>query len=244
MPVLPPNRLEQIQFCENHWPVWEADPTSIGVSAAAVTVFKGQTAAARTAYNDSQAARDASKSATAKFYSNTGTMRDTASDLIRQIKAYAESRPTAAERDAVYAAAQIDQPAPPTPMTAPGKPDQIAVNLEPSGAVTISWAAENAAASSGAFFSISRKLPGQSGYTLIGGSPGTTAQSRRMSYTDYTIPTSAAGAGAMYIIQGRRAALMGDMSEPFVVQFGFDQAGQAFVSAEAAPAGEVIRMAA
>jgi hypothetical protein len=225
MPVLPSNRVDQIQFCENHYPAWEGSPASIGLLPGTVAAFKALTTAARESYNESQAARDASKAATGTFYSKTGLMRDDAADLIRQIKAYAESRPTEAERDAVYAKAQIERAAPPTPMTAPGKPTDININLEPSGAVTITWSAENASAGTGGFFNITRKLPGQNTFGLVGGSPGTTTEARTMTFTDYSIPTSAAGQGAQYIIQGRRGQLMGEASDPFVVQFGVDGAG-------------------
>src|SRR5207253_1893528 len=116
-------------------------------------------------------------------------------------KAFAENQTNPAT---VYALAQIAPPAPPTPMPAPGRPTDIVVSLEPTGAVTLTWSAVEAAASSGAFFTIARRLPGQNGFSSIGGAPGSTSESRRMSFTDTTIPTSAAGTGAQYIIQGQR----------------------------------------
>jgi hypothetical protein len=41
-----------------------------------------------------------------------------------------------------------------------------------------------------------------------------------MSFTDETIPTSAAAAGAQYIIQGQRGTLTGEPSDAVTVQFG------------------------
>jgi hypothetical protein len=109
------------------------------------------------------------------------------------------------------------------------------VTLESSGAVTLSWEATDAAASSGAFYNISRKLPGQSAFTPLGGTSGSTSESRRMSFTDATVPTSAAGAGAQYIIQGQRGTLAGIASDAVVVQFGVDGGpGFTIVSGEAA----------
>ncbi len=145
-----------------------------------------------------------------------------AADLIRIIKGFAEN---SADPAGVYALAQLPPPAPPAPLPAPGVPANIGVALEPSGAVTLSWDAADAAAGTGAYFNVSRKLPGQTAFTLVGGSPGSTNEARRMSFTDFTIPTSAAGTGAQYIIQGRRGTRMGDMSEAIVVQFGVEEGG-------------------
>ena len=94
-----------------------------------------------------------------------------------------------------------------------------------SGAVTLAWEAANSAAGSGAFFNISRKLPGENSFGPLGGSPGSTTLSRRMTFTDATVPTSAAGAGAQYIIQGQRGTLTGEPSDAVTVQFGVDGGG-------------------
>jgi hypothetical protein len=150
-------------------------------------------------------------------------MRSLVADYIRQIKAFAELQPSPA---LVFAAAQIPEPAAPTPQPAPGKAENISVGLESSGAVTLTWEATDAAASSGAFYTITRKLPGGGGFTQVGGSPGTTQQKRRMSFTDHNVPTSAAAEGVQYIIQGRRGDLMGEASGAVVVQFGVE--GQGF----------------
>jgi hypothetical protein len=119
-------------------------------------------------------------------------MRNQVADLIRQIKAYAELQANPAT---VYAAAQIPPPAAPTPLPAPGKPTDFAVVLNADGSVTLSWNSSDSAASSGAFFAVSRKLPGQSAFTGIGGAPGSTSESRRPSFTDGTVPASAAEPG-------------------------------------------------
>jgi hypothetical protein len=90
---------------------------------------------------------------------------------------------------------------------------------------TLSREAANASASSGGFFTISRKLPGAAAFSVLGSTPGTTAESRRMTFTDITIPTSAAGQGAQYIIQGFRGTRGGPPSDAVVVQFGVGEGG-------------------
>ena len=222
MSVLPDSLIRQIEFCEAHAPVWAAAPTTIGLTAAQVTALQQATTAARTAYDNAQKARQSSRGATELQNTVARTLRSSAADLIRQIKAFAELQ---AVPGSVYAAAQIPQPLPPSPLPAPGKPTAINSTLEPSGAVTLSWEAENAAASSGAFFQILRKLPGQTGFVGIGGAPGSTSESRRMTFTDSTVPTAAAGVGAQYIIQGTRGTVQGAPSDAVVAQFGVDSGG-------------------
>ena len=46
-----------------------------------------------------------------------------------------------------------------------------------------------------------------------------------MTFTDSSIPTSAAAAGAQYIIQGQRGTKIGEASDALTVQFGVDGSG-------------------
>lgn len=228
MAILPSDRLELIQFCETHIPVWENTPAAIGLTAAQITALSDLTGGARAAYNQAQSARAASKAATTAYNNEVVNMRSKAADLVRQIKAYAQLQ---TNPDTVYAIAQIPPPAPPAPIPAPGVPEKIEVALESTGAVTISWEAINAAASSGAFYTVARKLPGQSVFTSIGGAPGSTSESRRMTFTDNTVPTSAAGVGVQYVIQGQRGTTVGVASGAITVQFGVtDGTGGALAS--------------
>lgn len=222
MSVLPDTLIEQIEFCESHWPLWNAAPTSVGLTAPLVLGLKTATEAARASFNSAIVARQASKAATTTQNANGTTMRGVAADLIRQIKAYAELQSNPAT---VYAAAQIPQPADPTPAAAPGKPTDFAVVLNSDGSITLSWNSTNSAASTGAFFTVSRKLPGQGAFSGVGGAPGTTSETRRAFFIDTTIPTSAASQGAQYIVQGFRGTRLGDASDAVVVQFGVDGGG-------------------
>ena len=222
MSVLPQNLNDQIIFCEAHAPVWTAIPTTIGLTAAQCTTMTGNTTKARGSYNAAQLAREASKAATTTLNHDVTAMRDQVASLIAQIKAFAELQANPA---AVYAAAQIPPPAAPTPLPAPGKPTDFSVVLNSDGSVTLSWAASDSAASTGAFFAVSRKLPGQGAFVGIGGAPGSTSETRRPSFTDATVPASAASQGAQYIVQGFRGTRVGDASDAIVVQFGIDSGG-------------------
>jgi len=229
MPIVPDKKVEQLQFCEAHYPVWTTQFAAIGLTTAQATAFKTLTLAARAAYDAAQAAKQNARAAVTAQNAALDQATSDAADLIRVIKSFAE---LSNNPDAVYAIAQIPPPATPVPMPAPGKPSNMAVTLEPSGAVTVTWDATDSAASSGAFFNVSRRLPGASTFTFLTGAPGSTSQSRRMSFTDYTVPTSAAGAGVQYIIQGRRGNLVGEASDAITVQFGIDGGGMSVTGAE------------
>lgn len=225
MAVLPTNQVDALTFCESHWPIWNSSPTSVGLTSGNVGLFKTATETARTDYDAAQAARLASKAATNTLASSISDMRSQASELIAQIKAFADLQ---ANPSAIYSLAQIPQPAAPVPLPAPGKPTDFSVGLESDGSVTLSWDATNSSASTGAFFTISRKLPGQTSFTGIGGAPGTTSENRRSSFTDSSVPATAASNGAQYIVQGFRGTRFGTPSDAIIVQFGTD--GGSFIS--------------
>jgi hypothetical protein len=227
MSILPQALNDQIIFCEAHAPVWAAAPTTIGLTAAQCTALAAATSNARSSFNKAQNAREASKAATTTLHGDVTILRGQVSDLIRQIKAYAELQ---ANPMTVYAAAQIPPPAAPTPMPAPGKPTDFAVVLNGDGSVTLSWASADSAASTGAFFAVMRKLPGEGGFSGIGGASGSTSENRRPFFTDGTVPASAASQGAQYIVHGFRGTRMGEPSDAVIVQFGSDGAGAGLTS--------------
>lgn len=227
MAVIPEDRLSQIEFAEAHLPVWVTTPAAVGLTAGQVSLLGSLTDDARKDYDNALAARQASKAATTTMNDSVRVMRNQLADMVRSIKTFAEA---SANPNAIYGLAQIPPPAAPQPATAPGTPTNFQVTLQPTGAVTLSWDAENAAASSGAVFVISRKLPTQAAFTTLGFSPGSTTESRRMSFTDSTIPATAASAGAQYIVVGQRGNLVGTPSEAITVQFGVDGISATIVS--------------
>ncbi|MGD9790846.1 MAG: fibronectin type III domain-containing protein [Phycisphaerales bacterium] len=222
MTVLPNNREEQIVFCETHNDTWESNFAAIGLASDMVTLLKARTVAARGALDAALEARLASKTATSEYYNAVALMRTQAALCIDLIKAHAAQQPNPA---VVYNLAQIPLPSPPSPLPAVGKPEDFIITLQPSGAVTLSWTADNAAASSGAFFEVTRKLPGQTAFVGIGGAPGATNRDRRMAFTDQSLPSTSAASGAQYIVRGRRGEDWGLPSDVVLVQFGFDAAG-------------------
>ena len=214
MPVRPANKLEQIQFCEYHNPVWAANAVAIGLTAAQVTALTALTTTARTGYTAAQTTRQTAKAATTTFHNNTKSMRDAAADLIAVIKAYAESK----NDPNIYGLAQIPPPSAPTPAVAPGQPFAFAVTIEPTGALTLSFESENSAASTGGFFIIQRRLGMPGVYTTIGGTPGVGGGGRRNTFTDDTLPGGTPTVS--YIVTPRRGTLVGTSSEAINITFG------------------------
>jgi hypothetical protein len=222
MTVIPKRELEQIEFCEARVTAWTGAPTTIGLTAGQVLALSAATTAARTAYTSTLTTRNSAKAATTLFQGQRTTMLGQIRDLVRIVKGFAEA---SANPAAVYAAAQIPPPVPPEPLPAPGKPTDFLVLLNPDGSVTLSWDSTGASASSGAYFAISRRLPGQPGFTPLGGAPGSTSELRRASYTDGTIPAAAAAEGVRYIVQGFRGTRAGEASDAVIVQFGLGEGG-------------------
>ncbi|HMN40835.1 MAG TPA: hypothetical protein PKE29_08300 [Phycisphaerales bacterium] len=217
MSVIPDKDLDAVQFFETHDPVWATAPTTIGLTAAMVTSMTNLTKAARDAYTSQQNAKTAAKNATVAWHNAVSAMRANGSDLVATIKAYAMTT----NNPNVYTIAQIPPPAAPQPAPAPGQPTNITVGLESSGAITLRWKATNAAANAGTFFSIVRKLSGESMFMLVG-------NTGEKSWTDVTLAQGTPG--ATYIIQGHRGAIDGTPSEQIGVQFGVGGGGGVSVS--------------
>ncbi|MCC6320079.1 MAG: hypothetical protein IT438_01415, partial [Phycisphaerales bacterium] len=123
MSVLPDRIVDRIQWFENRIDGWVSDFAAIGIGSAMATAVKVATQAARTAYDNAQAARLAAKAATMAQTSALRTMTDLGSDAIGYIKAFADSQTTPAARDAVFQTANVPPPAPPGPAVAPAAPN-------------------------------------------------------------------------------------------------------------------------
>lgn len=180
MAVIPEKRLEQIEFAETHLPIWEALPTSIGLSAAQCTLLETLTLAARKDYDAALAAREASKAATEIMYGSVADMREQLANMIRDIKAFAEQ---SANPAAIYGASQVPAPLPPSEVPPPGKPFDFRVEILDSGALRINWKCDNPEGAGGTVYEVFR---GPQGGTL--GYVGVTGLKE---FVDETLPRSA-----------------------------------------------------
>ena len=220
MPILPQSDLEQIQFFENHLPIWSITPASLGLSGPQCVLLTTLTKNARDAYVLAQKARDASKASTSAYHDDTMLMRNLGADMIRLIKAFADA---SANPVPVYNAAQLPLPMPPSPPVAPGTPENIVVGLNPGGSLTLRWKAKNAAPSSGAVFDVTRRLDNTGQYMSIG--PGKSVRGGKFEFTDSTLVNGTQSAS--YIIVGKRdnPPQTGIPGEAVNVQFGVSSGG-------------------
>lgn len=233
MGVLPNGKLETIQFCENHIPVWlSAPPASIGLTEARVNALKTKTETARNSYTSAESTRQTARAATVTYNSDARLMREDVADVIRQIKAYAEAQ---AVPDTVYAAAEIPVPLPPAPQPAPGIPTNFTIGLELSGAITLRWKCTNATPSSGTFFNISR---------TIGAATTSIATVGMKKFTDSTLPRGTSS--VTYQVTPVRSDVSFPPSAGITVQFGVggDGSGLRVTNATVVTPDGVMKMAA
>lgn len=162
MSVLPQTRAKRLEFFEARVGQWTDNAAAIGISAAQAASIKSRTMDDREAYTNAQMARDAAKAATLTWYTSNDSMVNLGRDLIRTIKAYAETT----NNPNVYALANIDPPAPPQPVPAPETPTAVVGSVSPDGIVTLKWRATRSGSSSGIFFVVERKR-GEGEYQVV-----------------------------------------------------------------------------
>ncbi len=211
MPILPPTRLEKLEFVEFHLAPWSTAGAAIGLTAAQMTALSAQTSAARTAYNAMMTAREMSENATQNFYNLCQTMVDTTADYLKTIKAYAATT----NNPNVFTLAVIPPPKTPSAGPPPAIPTNVSATLQPSGSVQVSWKGK---LSGGTAFSVWRKLNQPNDpFVQIATVNGATA------YIDETLPAGAAGSagtGVFYAIKAHRVGLASGLSEPAVIKLG------------------------
>jgi hypothetical protein len=217
MPVLPNDRLKQIEFCESHLTPWNTNAAAIGLTAPDVSNLATLTTAARTAYTAAVAARQASKTATLAFYDAVASMRDDASTLIKVIKTFADSE----DNPNVYVLAQIPPPAAPSPAAPPGKPGDFTVILNTDGSVKLRFKSADSAGSTGGLMVVQRRSAGEpeSAFAVIGSVSG--AGGRRFTeFDDATLTAGAGQAGVVYRVVPSRGGVTGEASDSITVRFG------------------------
>lgn len=160
MAVVPSNRLDMVQFFETHNPVWASNAAAIGLSLPQISALAALVNAARTDYDEQQAAIQAKLAATNAFHDSSDALRSYGADLVKVIKAYAESN----DNPNVYNIAQIPAPQPPSPAGPPDQPtDVLASFIYPFG-IRLTW---KGSVAQGAYFGVFRRLPGESTYTFV-----------------------------------------------------------------------------
>ena len=198
-----------LEWCQAHEAVLVANAAQIGLTPLQATAFKNATDAAATAALALEQAKQAAKVATQAAGQAFGTLRSSAGDTVKLIRAFAEN---STKPDTVYQLAQIPPPAQPSPAPPPAQPEKLAVGLDATrGSVTLRWKAANPAGTSGTTYIIRRKLPGESEFSFLG-------VSGKKTFVDDTLV--AGPDSVQYTVQGQRADSSGPESPIFTVNFG------------------------
>ncbi len=202
-----------IQWFADRAASWAADPTGIGLTAAQVADLVAFLNVAQTGSDNAIAARIASRDATVVFHEGADTLRDFGADLIKTIKAYAETT----NDPNVYAAASVPPPSGPTPTGPPEVPTEVTASINGFGYVFIEWKASRAV---GTQFILQRQL------TPVDGPPSAwtyAGSSTTNDYTDTTVPTGFASVS--YRVYAQRASGTSDASNVTTLAFGSNASG-------------------
>lgn len=218
MGVVPDSRLGKIEFYEAHIAPWTSNAAAIGLTPASVTALGGLTSAARKAYNDAEAARQAAKTATQAFYDAVRAMHNgpgAGQDMIDQIRVRAQST----NNPNVYVLAQIPPPATPGTTPPPGTPFEFTVGLLQNGALELKWKCNNPSGTQGTIYEVLRKI-GAGAFNFVG------ASGVRV-FTDETLPSGSAP--VTYQITAVRSTSRGNPAQ-FTVNFGIGGPGLTIAS--------------
>ena len=221
MSTYPRDRIEFLQWCEAHWPVWAKDPAALGLSVDDVNAFKVQTLAMRAAVTQQTTIRQAAKLATESVLENESDLRDVVSSQVRTIRAFAIS----SNDTDVYQLAQIPAPGTAAPLPPPGTPTDFKIELNSTGSITIRWKAQHPEGSSNVVYFVQRKLPGETAFRILGGSG-------ERAYTDDTLPVGVDG--ATYIFTAQRGSVQSAASRQLTITFGSggNRAGMQFAEGQ------------
>lgn len=225
MSILPAKTQDLIDFCSAHSKVWAAAPTSMGLTAAQVSAFSAKLGNANTSLADQQSAADAARAATTAAHTNVSGLRKSAADLLKLIKAYAE---TQTNPNTVYAAAQIPPPGQGSPTPPPGKPTDLVVTLLEDGSLGLAWKCPNPAGTQGTIYEVLRKVGGGTGNFAYVGSTGV------RKFTDDTLASGSPS--VTYQITAVRSTQRGIPAQ-FTVNFGVGGGGLTVESVTETPSG-------
>lgn len=208
MSTLPQSRKARIEYFEARLSKWDTNAAAIGLSAGQVASLDTLVSAARSALDAAEQARTASKDSTVQFYSAEDAMRDLGADLIKTIRAFAQTT----NNPDVYALASIPPPAQPTPAPAPAQPADLSGMIDPFGVVGLAWQSVPKGPTSGIFFDVERRVGQTGAWTPL----GATQEAR---FHDTGGAAQAASEIVQYRVRARRGESASPWSDPLAVSF-------------------------
>ena len=203
--VLPASREQMIQWFNQRIASWGADPTTIGLTALQVADLAGRLAAAQTDESTAFDARINSKNATTNYYTSSDDLRNFGGDLIKTIKAFAETT----DNTGVYTAASVPPPSPPTPLGPPATPKNLSYKLNTAGEIELKW---DSSRTGGTSFTIERSITGATGpWSIVG-------TSEEAAFTDTAVPSGVVSVS--YRVIASRSGGSSTPTAALVVLFG------------------------
>jgi hypothetical protein len=150
-----------LSFFETHESVWTANAAAIGLTPAQATQLSAYVAAARVTLDAAEASRAQKLADTQGFYNAADLLRSFGADLVKVIKAFAEST----SAPGVYTTAQIPPPAAPQPRPAPTPAINVVGTLQADGTIRLNW---DGTIANGTFYEILRRVGATGAFTLVG----------------------------------------------------------------------------
>lgn len=224
MGVIPNKIVDEIQFGEEHAPLWVANRAALSLTTVQTDAVTAAVSAARKAFNDANNARLASKNATMTLKNAMATLHPLLANIVQDIRLTAEST----HNPNLYTLGGIPEPAAPSPAPPPGQPVQLGAQIRPDGVLRITFKATDSG-NGAVTYIVSRKLATQSAFSVIGTTGSSTSTSgaglpRGFKFFDDTSLPSGAN-NMQYMIQGQRGLSYGTPSEVFTITIGAGAGG-------------------
>lgn len=200
--------IDRLNFVSTRLPILEASPANFGLAAPALTLLGTTLKAAEDAYKAALIARQASVEATENQNAALRAMAVQQGVVFRTLKTFADNKPTTAQRDAVYTAAQLPLPSSGGVLPPPTTPFETKADPNANGTVTVKW---KATGNSGCVYLVFRKLAGNNTFAQIG-------YISKKTFVDGTVP--AGTTSCQYQVQAVRGQQTSTASQPVSVQFG------------------------
>lgn len=219
-PIVPTKDQDFVNWMNSHAPLWDTNKLLIGLNAGQAAAMVAEAADVDKAWNDLADAKLALRQAFDAWKAAKHHGRSLALTDVTVIKAFAAQSATP---DAVYTAANIPAPKPPTFNTPPGAVTNVKANLNTvNGNLKLTWKCDNPGTTNGTVYTVERRVGTSGAWTPLG-------LSSIKSFTDLSLPATAAGV-VQYNITATRSGLVGTPSGPVSVVFGHTGSGEAFVA--------------
>jgi hypothetical protein len=205
---IPKTNGEFLAWARVHADAWTQAAGEIGLSEEQAAQYAAACETLAAAQKAALEARAASMAATMTYQRALAEARALSGRFVAVIKAHAE----VADDPGVYSAAGIEPDAPMGTLPEPRPPRIIRSSLTSLGAVVLTWTARQPRGVTDVSYLVHRRLPGETGFTLIG------AAGRSKAFADETLPIGIAR--VEYLLRPVRGERLGAWSAVHTVQMG------------------------